>query len=89
LTRLRDAFNDPLFIRAPHGMVPTLRAQALAAPVKQLLTDAETLLQPVVFDPLEADFTWTIAATDYALKAVIVPFIAALKPMAPGIRVRI
>lgn len=45
LTRLRDAFNDPLFIRAPHGMVPTLRAQALAAPVKQLLTDAETLLQ--------------------------------------------
>ena len=44
LTRLRDAFNDPLFIRAPHGMVPTLRAQALAAPVKQLLTDAETLL---------------------------------------------
>ncbi len=27
LTRLRDAFNDPLFIRAPHGMVPTLRAR--------------------------------------------------------------
>ena len=33
LTRLREAFNDPLFIRAPHGMVPTLRAQALASPV--------------------------------------------------------
>ena len=41
LTRLREAFNDPLFIRAPHGMVPTLRAQALASPVKQLLADAE------------------------------------------------
>ena len=89
LTRLREAFNDPLFIRAPHGMVPTLRAQALASPVKQLLTDAEALLQPAVFEPLNADFTWTIAATDYALKAVIVPFIAALKPLAPGIRVRI
>ncbi|VUS46847.1 LysR family transcriptional regulator [Klebsiella spallanzanii] len=89
LTRLREAFNDPLFIRAPHGMVPTLRAQALASPVKQLLTDAEALLQPAVFEPLNADFTWTIAATDYALKAVIVPFIADLKPLAPGIRVRI
>ncbi|MEX0495175.1 LysR family transcriptional regulator [Raoultella terrigena] len=89
LTRLRDTFNDPLFIRAPHGMIPTLRAQALASPVKQLLTDAEALLQPAVFEPLNADFTWTIAATDYALKAVIVPFIAALKPLAPGIRVRI
>lgn len=30
LTRLRDAFNDPLFVRAPHGMMPTLRAQTFA-----------------------------------------------------------
>lgn len=89
LTRLRDAFNDPLFVRAPHGMVPTLRAQALALPVKQLLADADALLQPAIFDPKRAELTWTIAATDYALKAVIVPFIAALKPLAPGIRVRI
>jgi hypothetical protein len=35
---LRDAFNDPLFIR-----------EALAAPVKQLLTDAETLPTPLEF----------------------------------------
>ena len=67
LTRLREAFNDPLFIRAPHGMVPTLRAQALASPVKQLLADAEALLYAATFDPLQADFTWTMAATDYAL----------------------
>ncbi|ATM23643.1 LysR family transcriptional regulator [Raoultella ornithinolytica] len=89
LTRLREAFNDPLFIRAPHGMVPTLRAQALASPVKQLLADAEALLYPATFDPLQADFTWTMAATDYALKAAIVPFIAALKTRAPCIRVRV
>ncbi len=30
LNRLRDYFDDPLFIRAPHGMVPTTRAEALA-----------------------------------------------------------
>jgi len=89
LTRLRDAFDDPLFVRAPHGMVPTLRAQALAAPIKQVLADIDTLLQPARFDPLTATMTWTIAATDYALKAVIVPFIAALKQRAPGIRVRV
>jgi hypothetical protein len=32
LNRLRDYFDDPLFIRAPHGIVPTTRAEALAAP---------------------------------------------------------
>ncbi|MBB1202318.1 LysR family transcriptional regulator [Enterobacteriaceae bacterium 89] len=89
LTRLRDAFNDPLFVRAPHGMVPTLRAQALAAPVKQVLADIDTLLQPESFDPQTAALTWTIAATDYALKAVVVPFMAALKQQAPGIRIRV
>ena len=89
LTRLRDNFNDPLFIRAPHGMVPTLRAQQLAPAVKQILRDIDTLLQPARFDPLTASFTFTLAATDYALKAVVVPFIAALKVRAPGIRVRV
>lgn len=89
LTRLRDNFGDPLFIRAPHGMVPTLRAQQLAPVVKQILNDINMLLQPAQFDPLTADFTFTLAATDYALKAVVVPFIAALKVRAPTIRVRV
>ncbi len=89
LTRLRDNFDDPLFIRAPHGMVPTLRAQQLAPAVKQILSDINTLLQPAQFDPLTAALTFTLAATDYALKAVVVPFIAALKVRAPGIRVRV
>ena len=89
LTRLRDYFADPLFIRAPHGMVPTPRAQALAAPVKQILADIDRLLKPTAFDPLSATFIWTLAATDYALKVVIVPFIAELKKHAPGIRIRV
>ena len=39
LNRLRDYFEDPLFIRAPHGIVPTTRAEAMAAPVKRILAD--------------------------------------------------
>lgn len=89
LNRLRDYFDDPLFIRAPHGIVPTLRADALAAPVKRILADIDVLLQPVEFDPQSANMTFALAATDYALRAVIVPFIAALKVQAPMIRVRV
>lgn len=89
LNRLRDYFDDPLFIRAPHGIVPTTRAEDLAAPVKRILADIDVLLQPAEFDPLTATLTFTLAATDYALRAVVVPFIAALKVQAPGIRVRV
>ncbi|HDR2161735.1 TPA: LysR family transcriptional regulator [Enterobacter cancerogenus] len=89
LNRLRDYFDDPLFIRVPHGIVPTTRAEELATPIKRILADIDMLLQPVTFDPLTANLTFTIAATDYALRAVVVPFIAALKTQAPGIRVRV
>ncbi|MFT4574589.1 MAG: DNA-binding transcriptional LysR family regulator, partial [Marinomonas primoryensis] len=37
LNRLRDAFNDPLFIRTAKGMVPTSKALALEAPLKLML----------------------------------------------------
>lgn len=87
LTRLRESFDDPLFTRAQRGIVPTLRALELAAPVKAILAGVDELLQPQQFDPLSAGMTLHIAATDYALRAVIVPFMARLKREAPGIRI--
>ena len=87
LTRLRKSFDDPLFVRTQRGIVPTERALALAGPVKQVLSEIESLLQPTGFDPESAEMTVSIAATDYALRAVAVPFLVALKRLAPGIRV--
>lgn len=89
LTRLRDYFGDPLFVRTSHGMVPTLRANALAAPVKQILTDIAILLKPSTFDPQKAELTYTLAATDYALRAVIVPLMQSLKRRAPLVRIAV
>jgi DNA-binding transcriptional LysR family regulator len=89
LTRLRDHFDDPLFVRAQRGMVPTTRALALAGPVKQMLAEVEGMLRPQGFNPATAELTLTIAATDYALRAVMVPFLSALRRQAPGIRVAV
>ena len=89
LTRLRDCFGDPLFSRTQRGIVPTLRALELASPVKQILSDMEALLQPKEFDPASAELTLTLAATDYAVKAVVVPFIGRLRKEAPGVRVSV
>lgn len=89
LTRLRDYFDDPLFVRAQRGMVPTARAIELAAPVKQILTDISVLLKPAAFEPMNAEMTCAIMATDYALQAVIVPLMSELKKRAPGIRIAV
>lgn len=89
LTRLRECFDDPLFVRTRHGITPTLRALELATPVKQILGDVSQLLQPKVFDAASARMALRIAATDYALSAVVVPFITALRQQAPGICVSV
>lgn len=87
LTRLRESFNDPLFVRSQRGVVPTQRALELGGPVKQMLADIAVLLTPTEFDPATATMTISIAATDYALQAVAVPFVLELKRRAPHIRV--
>ncbi|GFM81917.1 transcriptional regulator [Pseudomonas cichorii] len=89
LNRLRESFKDPLFVRAQRGIVPTLRAEQLAAPVKQLLADIEGLLQLPAFDPSNANLVIKLASTDYALRAVVVPFMRALRAQAPDIRVSV
>lgn len=89
LNRLRESFDDPLFVRAQRGIVPTLRAEQLAAPVKQLLADIEALLQPQGFDPVSAQLTLRLASTDYALRAIVLPFLSSLRQHAPNIRVSV
>lgn len=89
LARLRDAFDDPLFVRARRGVTPTERALALAGPVREVLAGVEALLRPAAFDPATASFTLTLAATDYALEAIVAPFMAALRRRAPGLTVAV
>lgn len=88
LSRLRERFDDPLFVRGRRGVTPTPRALALAEPVKRILSDVEALTRPAIFDPGQANFTLSIAATDYALQTIVLPFLPRLRALAPGVRVR-
>lgn len=89
LTRLRESFDDPLFVRARYGIVPTERALALAKPVKRVMAEIDALLQPEAFVPAECEMTFTLAATDYALSVIIVPFFSLLRQRAPGIHLSV
>src|SRR5258707_316439 len=52
LTRLRDVFDDPLFIRRPHGLEPTRRALELGPRIDTLLDQIdETLRRGQTFAP--------------------------------------
>lgn len=89
LNRLRDAFGDPLFVRTQRGIAPTPRALELTGAIKRILADIDQVFMPTEFDPLQASFTLRVAVTDYALRAVVLPFMTALIPRAPGVRVAV
>jgi DNA-binding transcriptional LysR family regulator len=89
LARLRAAFDDPLFVRSSHGIVPTPRAQALAEPLRRIIADVEGLLLPQSFDPATSRATFAIAATDYAQQVIVLPLLARLRQEAPHIRVAV
>src|SRR3990167_9610983 len=52
LTRLRDLFDDPLFVRRPHGLEPTRRALELGPRIEALIEMVGQALKPHEgFDP--------------------------------------
>jgi DNA-binding transcriptional LysR family regulator len=52
LGRLRELFDDPLFIRQASGMVPTPRAEQLSEHLPQVLQVVQAMIEPASFDPL-------------------------------------
>src|SRR5262245_4230200 len=89
LWRLRRLFDDPLFVRAPRGLLPTPRAQALAPQLRQWLADARALVAGEAFEPASAHLTTRLSANDYIQSALVVPFLARLRDKAPGMRVAV
>jgi len=89
LVRLREAFGDPLFVRAQRGLVPTPRALEIADDLRRLLSEVEVLVQPGTFDHAHAQRTFRIAATDYAQSVLIIPLLHALRRTAPGVRLSV
>ena len=89
LVRLRKLFGDKLFVRTPHGILPTPRAAALAPALKSWLSDAHALVAREQLDPATANFTASLSANDYIQSALIVPLIQRLRREAPNVRLSV
>lgn len=90
LSRLRDHFDDRLFVRRGNRMEPTPLAERLAAnllPGLKLVKNA--LNDRGAFAPAKSRRTFVLAMTDYTSVVMLPPLLAHLKEHAPGIRLRI
>jgi DNA-binding transcriptional LysR family regulator len=89
LRRLREVFNDPLFVRNGAVMVPTDAAVRLHPPIDDaLLIIRGALQQHAKFDPAASERSFRLAMSDIAELHVLPLLLQALGEKAPGVRVQ-
>lgn len=87
LARLRVAFDDPLFVRAPGGLAPTPLAERLApAAARQLEALEQALSEPAVFDPARSNAEWRLSLSDLGEIVFLSRIAAAVLGQAPSTR---
>lgn len=87
LARLRDFFEDELFVRAPSGLTPTRLCEQLAPAVRAQLLALETLVTGQEdFDPAHSDMHWRLSLSDLGEMLFLPELAGALRSQAPGAR---
>lgn len=87
LARLRDFFEDELFVRAPTGLKPTRLCEQLAVDMhEQLLLMESMLVGRQEFDPANSDVHWKISLSDLGEMMFLPKLAAALRIDAPHAR---
>ncbi|MEX2124494.1 MAG: LysR family transcriptional regulator [Woeseia sp.] len=88
LKRLRELYNDPLFIRTSDGMRPSPRAQELVHPIQEALRQLDKALSiDAEFRPETSNRTFTVALTDYGEFYFLPRMLRQLADEAPGVEI--
>ena len=88
LARLRDLFNDELFIRTSRGMIPTPVANQLIGDIRNALSLIQnTISVSEKFDPSTAEMTFKISIGDTSEYRLLPLLIKQLAEIAPKVKV--
>ncbi|MCB1856336.1 MAG: LysR family transcriptional regulator [Halieaceae bacterium] len=86
LGRLRELFDDPLFVRRGSGMIPTPRAEQLAARLPQVLLAVQGMFAPASFDPAAYVGQFNLLVQGHMGVWLLPMLLRRLEERAPGIR---
>lgn len=86
LKRLRVLFDDPLFVRSSHGMLPTPAALEAEPAIRSVLAQISDVLHTErSFAPARSDRQFVLGLSDYAALVLLPRLTARLDAEAPGV----
>ncbi len=88
LHRLRRLFDDPLFTRTSHGLVPTPKTEELSAPLHAILAQIETSLLMPDFNPAKVRGKIFITAPEFFAIGAIPMLLDKLQQQAPHLLIQ-
>lgn len=83
--RMRQVWNDPLFVKDGRGICPTARAQSLWAQIRSPLVELKEAVAPRDFDPSTSHRRFRVAMSDIMVDLVWPPMRQLVEREAPGI----
>jgi DNA-binding transcriptional LysR family regulator len=87
LKRMRERFNDALFVRTADGMVPTPVAERLIAPIEEgIACLVQAVDQGRNFEPETSSRIFRIAVNDIGQLVMMPELLSVARSVAPGIR---
>lgn len=89
LSRLRELFHDPLFVRTPQGMTPTPRASEVRPLIEAALEQLRAALDETRFEPATSKRHFVIATADASAAHFLPRFLPTLRAEAPGVTVTV
>jgi DNA-binding transcriptional LysR family regulator len=88
LKRMRVLFDDPLFLRRPHGLEPSAAAHDLEPAIHNIVELLKTTLAgPDEFDPARSERIVRIASNEYELASIMPQLLARMSAQARRMRV--
>lgn len=84
LQKLRELFDDPLFLRESAGLKPTVKALELAQEIEPLLASINSYIKNEKFDPLQCRNSFAISLPSLMNQSLMLPFISQLALLAPN-----
>ncbi len=87
LAKLRQQFDDPLFVRHSHGLSPTPRARFLEPKLTVLINQLDALTEPEEFVPENSSIRFQIAAVESVYPLILPYFLPAIFQQAPKVTI--
>ena len=89
LQKLRDWFNDELFVRTARGMEPTEKSNSLIERVEHILQEVAILNEASYFDASQLSGVFSIATTSEVSQPLTRGLLEKLRKLAPNLRITI